>query len=86
MAVLCLRRALALESAAVSGTVALPASGGREYNLIAHDGKHGQWRHWANGVLAPSRTKPGEMLQGDSRSFLKRTSLAVSSYPIALCA
>jgi len=41
-------------------TAVLPASGGREYNLVAHDGKYGQWRIWANGVLAPFRSKPGE--------------------------
>jgi hypothetical protein len=41
-------------------TALLPASGDRDYNLIAHDGKYGQWRTWANGVLPPFRTKPGE--------------------------
>ncbi len=44
-------------------TMLLPASGGRDYNLIAHDGKYGQWRKWANGVLPPMRTKPGETLR-----------------------
>jgi protocatechuate 3,4-dioxygenase beta subunit len=43
--------------------VVLPASGGREYNLIAHDGKFGQWRTWANGVLPPFRTQPGEVVR-----------------------
>jgi hypothetical protein len=43
-------------------TVLLPASGEREYNLMAHDGKVRQWCTWANGVLAPIRTKPGENL------------------------
>ena len=37
----------------------LPASGDREYNLVAHDGKYGQWRTWANGVTRPFATKPG---------------------------
>jgi len=33
----------------------LPASNVCEYNLVAHDGKYGQWRKWANGVIpAPS--------------------------------
>ncbi|WP_406698069.1 M56 family metallopeptidase [Singulisphaera sp. Ch08] len=41
-------------------TVLLPASGDRDYNLIAHDGQPGQGRTWANGVLPPFRTKPGE--------------------------
>ncbi len=45
-------------------TMLLPASGGVDYNLIAHDGKYGQWRQWANGVLPPMRTKPGEALTG----------------------
>jgi beta-lactamase regulating signal transducer with metallopeptidase domain/protocatechuate 3,4-dioxygenase beta subunit len=40
--------------------MALPASGEREYNLVAHDGKYEQWRTWANGVGRPFRTKPGE--------------------------
>jgi len=41
-------------------TMLLPASGACEYNLVAHDGKYGQWRTWANGVLLPFRSKPGE--------------------------
>src|SRR5262249_10496578 len=32
-------------------------------NLIAHDGAYGQWRTWANGVLPPFRTQPGEVLR-----------------------
>ncbi|WP_422929079.1 carboxypeptidase regulatory-like domain-containing protein [Singulisphaera sp. PoT] len=43
--------------------VVLPASGERDYNLIAHDGKYGEWRTWANGVLPPIRTKPGEEIR-----------------------
>jgi hypothetical protein len=42
--------------------MALPASGEREYNLVAHDGKYGEWRRWANGVHHPFRTKPGQQL------------------------
>jgi hypothetical protein len=42
----------------------LPASGEFEYNLIAHDGKYGQWRNWANGTGEPFTTKPGDRLQG----------------------
>ena len=38
----------------------LPASNAAQYNLMAHDGKYQQWRHWANGVLPPLRTRPGE--------------------------
>jgi beta-lactamase regulating signal transducer with metallopeptidase domain len=41
--------------------VLLPASGlTAEYNLVVHDGKYGQWRDWANGVLPPVRTLPGQ--------------------------
>jgi hypothetical protein len=42
--------------------MALPASGEREYNLVAHDGKYGEWRRWANGVHHPFRTKQGQQL------------------------
>ncbi len=39
----------------------LPASGEHDYNLVAHDGGYLEWRNWANGVLPPFRTKPGEV-------------------------
>ncbi len=38
----------------------LPASNEAQYNLVVHDGKYQQWRHWANGVLPPMRTTPGQ--------------------------
>jgi beta-lactamase regulating signal transducer with metallopeptidase domain len=38
----------------------LPASGKAQYNLVAHDGKYEEWRRWANGVLPPIQTTPGE--------------------------
>jgi protocatechuate 3,4-dioxygenase beta subunit len=41
----------------------LPASGNTKYNLVAHDGAHGQWRTWANGVNPPIQTKPGEEIK-----------------------
>ena len=41
----------------------LPASGAAEYNLVAHDGKYGQWRTWANGVLPPVKTTPGQAIE-----------------------
>ena len=41
----------------------LPASGEAEYNLVAHDGKYQQWRQWANGVLPPMRTTPGQTIE-----------------------
>jgi RNA polymerase sigma factor (sigma-70 family) len=44
--------------------VLMPASNEARYNLVAHDGKYGQWRRWANGVLPPMQTKPGQEMQG----------------------
>ena len=41
----------------------LPASGVWEYNLVAHDGKYLEWRRWANGVLPPLQTEPGEAVR-----------------------
>ena len=38
----------------------LPASNEAQYNLMAHDGDYEQWRNWANGVLPPIHTRPGE--------------------------
>lgn len=50
----------------VDGTfeMLLPASNGCEYNLVAHDGDYGEWRTWANGVLEPIQTKPGQTIEG----------------------
>jgi len=45
-------------------TMRLPASGAIEYNLVAHDGKYQEWRAWANGVLPPFRTEPGQVMEG----------------------
>src|SRR4051812_21607083 len=42
--------------------ITLPASGNVKYNLEAHDGAHGQWRYWANGVVPPIQTNPGDEL------------------------
>ncbi|MGA2229640.1 MAG: hypothetical protein ABSH22_01830 [Tepidisphaeraceae bacterium] len=42
----------------------LPASGDGQYNLVAHDGAYREWRHWANGVIPPFKTKPGDELSG----------------------
>lgn len=41
----------------------LPASGGVVYNLVAHDGKYGEWRNWANGVGEPFVTTPGQVIE-----------------------
>ena len=41
----------------------LPASNEARYNLVAHDGKYKQWRNWANGVLAPIKTRPGQQIE-----------------------
>ena len=43
--------------------VVLPASNQAVYNLVAHDGKHGQWRNWANGVAEPMKTEPGQTIE-----------------------
>ncbi len=40
----------------------LPASNEAQYNLVAHDGKYQQWRNWANGVLPPIHTQPGQQI------------------------
>src|SRR5262249_20419817 len=34
------------------------------YNLVAHDGKFRQWRTWANGVVPPFKTTPGQVVEG----------------------
>jgi beta-lactamase regulating signal transducer with metallopeptidase domain/protocatechuate 3,4-dioxygenase beta subunit len=44
--------------------VLLPASNEAKYNLVAHDGEIFKWRKWANGVLPPIRTRPGEVVEG----------------------
>lgn len=41
----------------------LPASHDCQYNLVAHDGVYSQWRAWANGVLPPIKTKPGDEIK-----------------------
>ncbi len=41
----------------------LPASKIREYNLIAHDGDYEEWRTWANGVMDPISTRPGDVME-----------------------
>ena len=42
----------------------IPASNSKSrYNLTAHDGKYREWRNWANGVLPPMQTKPGDVLE-----------------------
>jgi hypothetical protein len=41
----------------------LPASGAVKYNLIAHDGKYGEWRQWANAIGEPFSTSPGQKIE-----------------------
>ncbi len=41
----------------------LPASGKAKYNLVVHDGKCEEWRNWANGVLPPFQTTPGQEIK-----------------------
>jgi protocatechuate 3,4-dioxygenase beta subunit len=43
--------------------ILLPASKIREYNLIAHDGDYEEWRTWANGVMDPITTQPGDVIE-----------------------
>jgi protocatechuate 3,4-dioxygenase beta subunit len=49
----------------------LPASGAAEYNLVAHDGKYGEWRKWANGVLPPIKTTPGQAIDSVTLSLTR---------------
>ncbi len=42
----------------------LPASKTCEYNLIVHDGDYQEWRNWANGVMPPITTQPGDLKEG----------------------
>jgi beta-lactamase regulating signal transducer with metallopeptidase domain/protocatechuate 3,4-dioxygenase beta subunit len=55
------------------GTFALqlPASGPAQYNLLAHDGKYGEWRTWANGISPPIRTRPGQEISGLTLTLTK---------------
>lgn len=40
-----------------------PAGHNRDWNLIAHDGPYGEWRHWANGSCAPFKTIAGQHIK-----------------------
>lgn len=42
----------------------LPAGKSRGYNIMVHDGKYEEWRKWANGVLEPVKTMPGQEIGG----------------------
>ncbi len=52
-------------------TMRLPASGEIAYNLVAHDGQYQQWRTWANGILPPFRTKPGQVMENVTLSLTR---------------
>lgn len=39
----------------------LPAGNDFQYNLVAHDGAYMEWRTWANGVIDPFKTTPGDV-------------------------
>jgi protocatechuate 3,4-dioxygenase beta subunit len=54
-----------------SFVMTLPASGAAEYNLVAHDGKYGEWRKWANGVLPPIKTTPGQVIENVTMSLTR---------------
>lgn len=43
--------------------MSLPASLDLQHNLVAHDGKYGQTRKWANGVGAAFQSKPGQRIE-----------------------
>lgn len=47
-----------------SFVILLPASNRVSYNLVAHDGGYKKWRDFANGVLPPISTKPGQVVEG----------------------
>jgi hypothetical protein len=49
----------------------LPASHKAQYNLVAHDGKYGKWRQWANGVLPPIKTTPGQEIKDVTLTLTK---------------
>ena len=49
----------------------LPASGKAQYNLVAHDGKYTEWRQWANGVLPPIKTTPGQEVKDVTLTLTK---------------
>ena len=40
--------------------VVMPAGNAFAYNLMVHDGKYQQWRHWANGVTEPFESVPNQ--------------------------
>ncbi|MFC1552774.1 carboxypeptidase regulatory-like domain-containing protein [Candidatus Latescibacterota bacterium] len=42
----------------------VPASGKAECNLVAHDGKYGEWRKWSNGFTESFKTIPGQIIRG----------------------
>jgi beta-lactamase regulating signal transducer with metallopeptidase domain/protocatechuate 3,4-dioxygenase beta subunit len=52
-------------------TMLLPASHGARYNLVAHDGKYNQWRTWANGVMPPIQTTPGQEINNVTISLTR---------------
>jgi beta-lactamase regulating signal transducer with metallopeptidase domain/protocatechuate 3,4-dioxygenase beta subunit/5-hydroxyisourate hydrolase-like protein (transthyretin family) len=49
----------------------LPASGTGQYNLIAHDGKYGKWRKWANYTGEPFRTEPGSRIDNGDLQLIR---------------
>jgi Carboxypeptidase regulatory-like domain len=71
-------------------TMRLPASGDIAYNLVAHDGKFQQWRIWANGILPPLRTKPGQVIDDVTLTLTRPATvrgrvLDASGQPVAGC-
>ncbi|WP_435020893.1 M56 family metallopeptidase [Tundrisphaera sp. TA3] len=44
--------------------MALPAGKTFAYHLVAHDGKFNESRDWADGLVPPFRTEPGQVIEG----------------------
>jgi len=65
----------------------VPASKEAQYNLLAHDGKYNEWRKWANGVLPPIKTNPGDIINDivielEKPAFVKGKVLDSSGNPV----
>jgi hypothetical protein len=54
-----------------SFTMILPASNGKDHNLVAHDGPYEKTRKWANGVGEPFQSKPGDKVENVTLTLTK---------------
>jgi len=68
-------------------SVVLPASNDASYNLMVHDGDYHEWRHWANGVAAPMKTSPGQVIENFdlqlTRPAVIRGQVTINGKPVA---